>query len=187
MSRDPGTNSSGDPNLGGQGTTPGIDPNTPLDLDTPLYPFNKQDGKPYTSADCINIEKLGYRYGPGSMQDLPAPTDKPASPATVISAFGINRANIHGSFLISAFGNTNGRSVHLGTQAIFNRWDISDCANCQTHLEARAFLEVPPSATQLMALAADDMPADKSSYTVQVRTHPHRHHHPARTVDRAGS
>jgi tyrosinase len=167
----PGTNSSGDPERGGQPTTPGIEPNTPLDLNTPLYPFHKQDGKPYTSADCINIEKMGYRYGPGSLQDLPAPTDKPASPATVISAFGINRANIHGSFLISAFGNANGRSVHLGTQGIFNRWDVSDCANCQTRLEAQAFLEVPPAATEFMALAAEDMPADKSSYIVQVRTH----------------
>ncbi|MBV9720542.1 MAG: tyrosinase family protein, partial [Mycobacterium sp.] len=166
-----GTNSSGDPKQGGQPPTPGIEPNTALDLNTPLYPFRKQDGKPYTSTDCINIEKLGYTYGPGSLQDLPAPADKPASPATVISAFGINRANINGSFLISAFANTNGRPVHLGTQAVFNRWDVSTCANCQTHLEAQAFLTVPPAAPQLMALATQDMPADKSSYTVLVRTH----------------
>jgi tyrosinase len=163
----PGTNSSDD-----QGPTPGIEPNMPLDLDTPLFPFCKADETPYTSADCINIEtQLGYTYGPGSLQDLPAPEVTPARARTIIAVSGINRAKIHGSFVISAFANANGKSVHLGSQGVFNRWNVEGCANCQTHLEVGAFFEVPPAATGLVPGATEALLADESSYDVYLRTH----------------
>ena len=163
----PGTNSSDD-----QGPTPGIEPHMPLDLDTPLFPFYKADETPYTSADCINIETdLGYTYGPGSLQDLPAPISTPASGRTVIAVSGINRAKIHGSFVISAFANADGKTVHLGSQGVFNRWNAEGCANCRTHLEVKAFLDVPPAAGGLVAGDTEALLADESSYEVQVRTH----------------
>ncbi len=49
----PGTNSSDN-----QGATPGVPPNTWLDLDSPLNPFKKKSGlikKTYTSNDAVNI------------------------------------------------------------------------------------------------------------------------------------
>src|SRR5208283_4270096 len=65
----PGTNS-----VDGQGPTPGTMPNSWLTLDSPLNPFKKKaaDGseEPYTSRDCINIEKqLGYTYAHGSLEE----------------------------------------------------------------------------------------------------------------------
>jgi tyrosinase len=51
-------------------------PNSWLTLDSPLDPFKKKVGRkerPYTSLDCINIEKqLGYTYGPGSLDSAKA-------------------------------------------------------------------------------------------------------------------
>jgi tyrosinase len=153
-----------------QGPTPGLAPNTPLDLNTPLYPFTKPDGTPYTSADCIDIEtKFGVTYSPSSLQKLPAP-GTPAD-TRVIAVSGINRGNIHGSFLISAFGTTGGQRVHLGTEPVLSRWNVADCPNCQTHLEVKAFFGVPPAAAGVMPGATEDMLADAGSYAVEVRTH----------------
>jgi tyrosinase len=153
-----------------QGVTPGIEPNTPLTMSTPLYPFTKADGAPYTSADCINIVKLGVTYGPGSLQGPPAPSTSAGPDSRVIAVSGINRGNISGSFLVSAFGTTGGQRVHLGTEAILSRWNVSECANCQTHLEVKAFFEVPPAASGLMRAATEDMLSDTSSYDVEVHT-----------------
>ena len=163
----PGTNSSDD-----QGPTPGIEPHMPLDLDTPLYPFHKADETPYTSADCINIETdLGYTYGAGSLLDLPAPTSTPAGARTIIAVTGINRAKIHGSFVISAFAKMSGQTVHLGSQGVFNRWNAEGCANCRNHLEVKGFFDVPPAATGQVPGATEALVADENSYAVQVRTH----------------
>jgi tyrosinase len=153
-----------------QGATPGMEPETPLTLDTPLYPFTKADGTPYTSMDCINIEKLGITYGPGSLQGPPAPRTPTGQDSRVIAVSGINPATIHGSFLVSAFGTTGGERVHLGTEAVLSHWNVSDCANCHTHPEVKAFFGVPPAATGLMRAATEDMLADTSSYAVEVRT-----------------
>lgn len=156
-----------------QGPTPGIEPNTPLGLGTPLYPFTKADGTPYTSADCINLEaKFGVTYDPGSLKDLPAPATPPTgADSKVIAVSGINRGNIAGSFLVSAFGTTGGQRVHLGTEAFLSRWNVADCANCQTHLEVKAFFDVPPETAGLMPGVTKGMLANTSSYTVEVRTH----------------
>ena len=154
-----------------QGVTPGIEPNTPLTLSTPLYPFTKADGTPYTSADCINIVKLGITYGPGSLEGPPSPLTTTGPDSRVIAVSGINRGDIPGSFLVSAFGTTGGQRVHLGTEAILSGWNVSECANCQTHHEVRAFFGVPPAASGLMRDATEDMLSETSSYDVEVRTH----------------
>jgi tyrosinase len=161
----PGTNS-----VDNQGPTPGVAPNSWLTLETPLYPFKKNVGsnqRPYTSLDVINIEKqLGYTYGPGSLEDHAALATAAAAPtpggsAKSIDVRGINRASIRGSFLISAFATIDGKKQHLGTEAVLSRWHVDGCANCQTHLEARA------------TIALRSLPqavADKADYHVEVHT-----------------
>jgi tyrosinase len=139
----PGANS-----VDSQGPTPGMAPNTWLTLDSPLEPFMKwEDSKErtYTSRDCINIEKqLGYTYGSGSLEESHilrlADVDQSAK---VVRVFGINRSAIRGSFMISAYAVVEGKRYHLGTEAVLSRWHVAGCVNCQTHLEARAFIGVP--------------------------------------------
>lgn len=136
----PGTNS-----VDNQGPTPGVAPNSWLNLDSPLDPFKMNDGgkeRPFTSRDCVNIEtQLGYKYGPGSLE---APMELAALPpdhsTKVVRVSGVNRAAIRGSFMISAYATIDGKRHHLGTEAVLSRWHVEGCANCQTHLEARAFI-----------------------------------------------
>lgn len=74
----PGTNS-----VDNQGPTPGVAPNSWLNIDSPLAPFVNPDGSAVTSRQCVNIEaQLGYTYGPGSLADLATP------PAPTAAAFG---------------------------------------------------------------------------------------------------
>jgi tyrosinase len=143
----PGTNS-----VDSQGPTPGTPANSWLTVDSPLDPFTKDDNgitRPVTSRDCTNIEtQLGYTYGPGSLDDLdaartalglaPAAELQAAAPAPVVHVSGLNRAAIRGSFLISAFATVDGKRHHLGTRGVLSRWHVTGCANCQTHLQARA-------------------------------------------------
>lgn len=139
----PGTNS-----VDSQGPTPGTTPNSWLTLDSPLDPFVKNEGgkeRPYTSRDCINIEtQLGYTYGPGSIEE---PRELAAvqagHSARLVRVSGINRAAIRGSFMISAYAIIGGKRHHLGTEAVLSRWHVAGCANCQTHLEAKAIIGVP--------------------------------------------
>lgn len=134
----PGTNS-----VDSQGPTPGVAPNSWLTLESPLTPFTKnENGETYTSLDCINIEKqLGFTYAPGSLEDEPslALLKTANENSKMIRVTRINKAPIRGSFLVSAFANINGKKVHIGTEAILSRWSVKYCANCQTHLEVKAF------------------------------------------------
>jgi tyrosinase len=127
-----------------QGSTPGMAPNSWLTLESPLNPFTKAEGdkeRPYTSLDCIHIEKqLGYTYGPGSLEGhSELAILQGGQNSKVIRVSGINRGRIRGSFLISAYETIEGREYHLGTEAVFSRWNVQGCANCQTHLETKAF------------------------------------------------
>jgi tyrosinase len=140
MSQYPGTNS-----VDSQGPTPGTAPNAWLTLDSPLDPFMKREGRgdrSYTSRDCINIEtQLGYTYGPGSLEEVQqAVALQPGLSNKLIRVAGINRGAIRGSFMISAYAVIGGKKYHLGTEAILSRWHVEGCANCQTHLEAKAFI-----------------------------------------------
>jgi len=136
----PGTNS-----VDAQGPTPGVGANTWLTLESPLTPFKLDDQgveRDYTSNDCVHIEEqLGYTYGPGSLEDVPpvaALAARAREDVPVLHVSAVNRARIRGSFLISAFGEVDGKVQHLGTEAILSRWSVQGCANCQTHLEVRA-------------------------------------------------
>ena len=167
----PGTNS-----VDSQGPTPGVVPNSWLTLDSPLDPFKKSENgqdRPYTSRDCLNIEtQLGFTYGPGSLEAGPmlavAPSE--AAPSNVVAVTGINRAPIRGSFLVSVFGNIGGERVHLGTEAILSRWNVEYCANCQTHLEVKAFVPVHPAEHEALAAASANALGEAATYEVEIHT-----------------
>lgn len=153
----PGTNS-----VDSQGPTPGTMPNSWLTLESPLNPFTLKKGKnerAYTSLDCINIEKqLGYTYGPGSLEkraELMALL--PAENTRTIRVSGINRARIRGSFMVSAYAIIGEKKYHLGTEAVLSRWNVQGCANCQTHLETKAFIGVPGFREELIKDTAFDV------------------------------
>jgi tyrosinase len=163
---DPGANSSANP------PPAGIDPNTPLTLQTSLAPFRKPDGSgPFTTNDCVNIEtQLGYSYGPGSLDQYAQPAAQALLAATQATAPGhtvrvsaINRAVIQGSFLVSAFATRNGTRQYLGTKAVLSRWHVEGCMNCQNHLEAKAFFRLPTDASHALI-------ADAGTVEVEVRT-----------------
>ncbi|MDI9913692.1 tyrosinase family protein [Rhodococcus sp. IEGM 1379] len=139
----------------------GADPDERLSMTTELKPFKNADGKTYvTTADCINIEsQLGYTYGPGSLETYAQQTSDAltAELADVpdghtVRVAGINRADIRGSFLISAYATVDGEREYLGTEPILSRWHVEGCMNCQTHLEAQASFRLPAeTATKLGA------------------------------------
>jgi tyrosinase len=157
----PGTNSADS-----QGATPGIVPNSWLTLESPLNPFKRNGGTRYTSRDSINIEKqLGYTYGPGSLDEPAARRAafalEPGQSTRKIRVSGLNRATIRGSFLVSAFVTLGGKRYRVGTESVLSRWSVQGCANCQTHLEVQAFMDLRPF--QEAALRS-------ASYHVEVRT-----------------
>lgn len=157
----PGTNS-----VDSQGPTPGTVPNSWLTLESPLNPFRKkEDGRErvYTSLDCVNIEKqLGYTYSHGSLEELPArATPQAGRSAKVVRVSGINRAPIRGSFLVSAYANIGGKKYHVGTEAVLSRWNVQYCANCQTHLEVKAFVSLHEFQEESI---------QNASYEVEIRT-----------------
>jgi tyrosinase len=136
----PGTNT-----VDNQGPTPGMAPNSWLTLETPLNPFKKTGDiaeETYTSLDAVNIEKqLGYTYSVGSLDGMPVQTLMQAvgGSSKMIRVTKINKAPIRGSFLVSAFAIIDGQRHHIGTEAVLSRWSIKYCANCQTHVEVKAF------------------------------------------------
>jgi tyrosinase len=162
----PGTNS-----VDSQGATPGVAPNSWLDLDSPLNPFCTDDGQPFTSRDCLDTKKqLGYTYSAGSLSGMGAAAELAAEQGPVVAVSGINRAPVRGSFLISVFGNVGNERVHLGTEAVLSRWNTQYCANCQTHLEATALVKVPSSGTHPMAALSADKLTDPATYDYEVAT-----------------
>lgn len=164
----PGTNT-----VDSQGPTPGMAPNSWLSLESPLAPFRKVENgveRTFTSLDCINIEtQFGFTYGPGSLDShakVNALAVTPAIPARTIKVSRINRAPIRGSFMVSAFLTYKGERLHLGTEAVLSRWDVQYCANCQTHLEVKAFFQLPHPEGELSKSLLD---ADYKNVEIEIR------------------
>lgn len=159
MAEYPGTNT-----VDSQGPTPGMAPNSWLTLESPLAPFRKDDGTAFASVDCINIEKqLGYTYGPGSLEEQAArPALAAAQSTRALRVWGVNRAGIRGSFLISGYAHLGGKKLHLGTEAVLSRWSVQGCMNCQTHLEAKAAIPLH---------GLDDAALAGAHYEVEIHTH----------------
>lgn len=142
-----------------QGPTPGIPPGTPLDVNTPLNPFVKDEfGNVYTSMDCINIERqLGYGYGPGSFDAAPAQdaaaADEPVGKKLTVR--GIDRALFEGSFVIRAYAAVKDatgsrREFFLGSHSVLSRRNVVTCANCLTHLEVVAHFSLNAVPAELL-------------------------------------
>jgi tyrosinase len=161
----PGTNS-----VDNQGPTPGTVPNSWLTLASPLDPFKKKENgkqRPYTSLDCINIEKqLGFTYGPGSLEGTAALAMAAVPSTKAVHVAGINRAPIRGSFLVSVFAHKDGEKVLVGTEAVLSRWSVKYCANCQTHLEVKASFTLPLAHERLLGDAA----SSPENYEVVIQT-----------------
>ena len=128
----------------------GYEPDTPLNMDSPLYPFKLSENgieRDYKSNDCINIEtQMGFTYDSLEMHEgavhgddmaLAAKATRitPKKSSKVLVVDGINRAKFKGSFIINAFATINGVRHFLGYEAILSRWNVQKCKNCQTNLE----------------------------------------------------
>ena len=131
----------------------GADPNATMSLTTPLEPFFKEYGVPFTTADVINIEsQLGYAYGPGSLDgyvrtDTAQPMTLVAEPEQkTVHVAGIDRSKIRGSFLIATWADLEGKKQLIGLEPVLSRWQVAGCANCQTKLRVSADLLLPPTA-----------------------------------------
>jgi tyrosinase len=131
----------------------GADPNATMSLTTPLEPFFKEYGVPFTTADVINIQsQLGYGYGPGSLDgyvrtDAPQPMALATEPEQkTVHIAGIDRSKIRGSFLIATWADLEDKKQLIGIEPVLSRWQVLGCANCQTKLRVSADLPLPPTA-----------------------------------------
>ncbi len=134
--------------LGGNNSPPACaDPNYKMSMDTALLPFLRNDTKPYTAADCVDIEgQLNYTYGPGSLDQFAQPAvaleSVQQSPGRTIHVAGLDRSKIAGSFLVAAYAEQDGKHRLVGVEPILSRWNVGGCSNCQTHLKATADLRI---------------------------------------------
>jgi tyrosinase len=100
-----------DPGAGYSTSNPppaGRQPDERLDVNSALNPFRATNGAPMTSADVTDIARLGYSYGPGSLDrfataQLAAMVEgDPADGATrSVHVEGLDRSKLRGSFMIS--------------------------------------------------------------------------------------
>jgi tyrosinase len=138
-----------------------------LDANSGLNPFKTAAGTAMTSADVADIAKLGYSYGPGSLDAFAEPEltalaqdDSSTVSKRAIHVDGLDRSKLRGSFVISAFADVGGEMIAIGHEAVLSRWHVDGCANCMAHLTASADFPLPTEAT-----AARDAKTD----TVRVR------------------
>lgn len=142
--------------LGGNNSPPaGADPNAPITMETALDPFQKADGSPYTTNDCVNIEtQLGYTYGPGSLDQFAQRAPATVGMASVadgrrtLHVGGVDRSKLMGSFLIAAYADVDGERRLVGVEPVLSRWHVDGCANCQNHLKASADFPISSDAAE---------------------------------------
>ncbi|KAE8152076.1 hypothetical protein BDV25DRAFT_151700 [Aspergillus avenaceus] len=127
---------------------------TSLTMDTPLPPFLKpgyttpgtNNENCYTSRDMVNIEKLGYKYGKGSLDPaLAAPSPYLPNPIKqMVKVSNIKRAKYKGSFVIRTYAKNPDSESHpwieIGREPVLSRWNVNNCANCQNHLDAMSVI-----------------------------------------------
>ncbi|GME47467.1 putative tyrosinase [Neofusicoccum parvum] len=156
---------------------PGLEPDTALDMDTPLLPFKKSDGACYTSADVTDIKaQLGYVYGPGSLDrfiDGPVTLPLPLPTATIVAVkrvHRINRTQYPGSFVVRTFAsNAAGKKVEISRDAILSRWNVEHCKNCQNKLDVESF--VPLDEEMLRELRGPGRAIGDIEYWAEIQTH----------------
>ena len=125
----------------------------PITLETPLYPFLKDlENNYFTSNDITDIKKLGYGYGPGRLDaiigqrpgrgvpyDFPFGFSRDEVPI-IQKISGINSADYWGSYVVRLYGYVKGKKVEVGREAILSRLKLSDCPNCESHLETEILI-----------------------------------------------
>jgi tyrosinase len=133
-----------------------------LDANSALHPFTAPDGTPMTSAVVADITRLGYTYGPGSLdpyatvqQTAFAADDATADATRSVHVAGLDRGRLRGSFVISAFAEIGGRMQPIGHEAVLSRWQLEGCANCMSRLEAGADFPLPAAARATTEGTAD--------------------------------
>ena len=155
---------------------PDIPPKTALDLNTPLYPFQKPDGNWYTGADVTDIDnQLDYQYGPGSLdpfvQDRPVlGQDNQAPIVNYVKSDNIDRAQYAGSFVVRTYARGPGHpeEVEIGRDPILSRWNVQGCANCQSHLGVQTYV---PLDTFLLSVLKGDGEEGEIQYRTAIHTH----------------
>ena len=134
---------------------PNSPPQTQLTMESPLEPFRKPDGSFYTPNDVTNCNtQLDYDYGPSSIDALIdessafsclVPGDEKAAPIKALAkAENIDRAKYPGSFVVRTYAKSTAYpdGIEIGREAILSRWNLSACANCQSHLSVDALTPV---------------------------------------------
>ena len=140
---------------------------TPLTLETPLYPFLKDDGKTYfTTNDLIDIKKVGYDYGPGRLDTIirERPTSLPhlslgfsSSEVPIVHEInGINSADYWGSYVVRLYCYIKGERVEVGREAVLSRLKLSNCPNCQSHLERKFYIPLHKELIDLGVLEKEE-------------------------------
>jgi tyrosinase len=145
---------------------------TALDMSTELIPFrNKEKTRYINSEDVTNITELGYAYGPGSLDP-----DKIALKEKVLQnihsrvrVHNVNRGEISGSFVIRIHAKTrSGRLIEVGRKGVLSRWNVANCANCQTHLETDAIFPISHELATILREGGEDKDV---KYIAQLHTH----------------
>lgn len=136
----------------------GIQNDTPLTVETPLYPFQKKYSQNdddannfWTSAMVTDISKLGYSYGPGTFDTLVDPSIPVTSPGWTgkkLCIYDMERSSFNGSFHLAAFATyPDGTSDFLGHRSEFSRFNLAGCANCQKHPKVKSFYRLTKKAS----------------------------------------
>jgi tyrosinase len=151
---------------GDTGTSVGYNHNQPLTMDSPLYPFlDPQTKQTYTSKDCVNIEtQMGYTYSIGSLDTIQwmhgkdlAAEQKP--PTKKLRVANINRGNVFGSFVITAYATVDGKEHYIGHHSVLSRWNVLGCENCRAHLRTEAYFNLDKLA---------EKSGDLSNYRIEI-------------------
>lgn len=158
-----------------------------IDMDTPLYPFRKEDKSWFTSNDVTNIEELGYSYfHEGSLEPFAhrrslLVTPQVPSPAKVLRVSGINRLKYEGSFVVRTIVMKDGEEYEVGRDPILSRWKVQGCLNCQNHLEVKSYVPIHQEFLDALGGGFED-----EGITVEARVQTHGHRDGVRTAMRMG-
>ncbi|KAK4174220.1 hypothetical protein QBC36DRAFT_334134 [Triangularia setosa] len=113
-------------------------------LETDLTPFSALEingqNRPVKGKDLVNVNNLGYSYPPVPELSFLAPNiDAPKLAVT-----GINRKHISGSFLVTTWARGDDQTPDrlLKVEPVLSRWNVSQCENCQEHLEVESHIHL---------------------------------------------
>ncbi|KAF5593547.1 tyrosinase [Fusarium subglutinans] len=143
---------------------------TALDTNSPLNPFTKPSGGFYTSEDVTDINKLGYSYGRGSLDNDPARFEPPTEPiAKIARVHNVSRADYAGSFVIRTHVELpSGEKVEVGREAVLSRWNVAGCRNCQDRLNENSFIAIDNKTMEVLKGNTDD--EAKINFHVQIQS-----------------